>query len=202
MSFLESLIDLASSILGRLGVLGLFALSVAELLFAPIPGEVVMALAGFTARRGLMHLMEAVVAGTLGNMTGAVIQYYIGVSAAKPLILKLGRYFMIKEADLERAEEFFRKRGAVAVFTGRLIPGLRSVISFPAGMARMKAQYFVTATFAGSLPWNALFVYAGFFLGENWRMILAYSELLDVIGLSVILALSGYLAFKLWRRDR
>ncbi|MCS7104125.1 MAG: DedA family protein [Thermofilaceae archaeon] len=202
MSFLESLIDLASSILGRLGVLGLFALSVAELLFAPIPGEVVMTLAGFTARRGLMHLIEAVVAGTLGNLTGAVIQYYIGVSAAKPLILKLGRYFMIKEADLERAEEFFRKRGAVAVFTGRLIPGLRSVISFPAGMARMKAQYFVTATLAGSLPWNALFVYTGFFLGENWRIILAYSELLDAIGLSVILTLTGYLVFKLWRRDR
>ena len=88
-----------------------------------------------------MGLAEAVLVGTLGNLAGSLIEYWLGLRVARPALLKLGKYLMIGERDLEAAEEFFRRRGALAVFLGRFVPGVRSLMGFPAGMARMNRPF-------------------------------------------------------------
>ena len=200
MSLTETAVELVASLLARAGLPGLFLLAVAELLLAPIPGEAVFALAGFLASRGVIGLAEAVLVGTLGNLAGALVEYWLGLRVARPVLLKLSKYLMVSERDLEAAEEFFRRRGAPAVFLGRFVPGVRSLMGFPAGMARMNPAVFAAATFAGSLPWNAAFAYAGYVLGERWSEVLRYSTYLDVAG-AIALALAGvYLAAKLFKR--
>lgn len=180
----------------------MYALAVLELLFAPIPGEVVMALAGFLASRGSMGFWHAVIAGTSGNLTGALVQYWLGLKVARPVLLRLGRYLLFSERDLEAAERFFLRRGFTAVLVGRIVPGVRSVVSIPAGAARMKVPAFAAATLAGSLPWNLIFVYAGFMLGENWPRLLEYSRYLDTVGALALLSASAYVAVKLVQRNR
>lgn len=203
MSIVESVVEIAVSLLSGMGLVGLYALTVLELLFAPIPGEAVMALAGLLASKGGATLWQVVAIGTLGNLTGAHVQYLLGLKVARPVLVKLGRYIFISERDLEAAEEFFRKRsGFAAVVAGRLVPGVRSVISIPAGMARMSVQAFATATFVGSLPWNAIFAYFGYVLGENWHLVQMYFRYLDVAGGLAIAALSLYAVLKLVERNR
>jgi len=199
-SLTEAAVELAASLLARAGLPGLFLLAVAELLVAPIPGEAAFALAGFLSSRGAMRLTEAVLVGTFGNLAGALIEYWLGSRVARPALLKLGKYLTVGEKELEAAEEFFRRRGAPAVFLGRFVPGVRSLMGFPAGMARMNPAVFAAATFSGSLPWNAAFAYAGYVLRERWSVVLLYSTYLDVAG-AIALALAGvYFAAKLLKR--
>jgi membrane protein DedA with SNARE-associated domain len=202
MSVTEAAVELAASLLARAGLPGLFLLAVAELLVAPIPGGAVFALAGFLSSRGAMGLAEAVLVGTLGNLAGALIVYWLGLRAARPALLKLGKYLMIGERDLEAAEEFFRRRGALAVFLGSFVPGVRSLMGFPAGMARMNPAVFAAAIFSGSLPWNAAFALAGYALGERWSEVLRYSSYLDLAGAAALALAAVYLAAKLIKRRR
>jgi len=202
MSVTEAAVELAASLLARAGLPGLFLLAVAELLVAPIPGEAVFALAGFLSSRRAMGLAEAVLVGTLGNLAGSLIEYWLGLRVARPALLKLGKYLMIGERDLEAAEEFFRRRGALAVFLGRFVPGVRSLMGFPAGMARMNPAVFAAAIFSGSLPWNAAFALAGYALGERWSEVLRYSSYLDLAGAAALALAAVYLAAKLIKRRR
>lgn len=202
MSLTEAAVELAASLLSRVGLPGLFALAVVELLVAPIPGEAVFALAGFLASRGAMGLADAVLVGTLGNLAGALAQYWLGLRVARPALLKLGRYLMVGERELEAAEEFFKRRGALAVLLGRFVPGVRSLMGFPAGMARMNLALFAAAVFAGSLPWNAAFVYAGYALGERWSEVLLYSSYLDLAGVAALALAAAYLALGIAKRRR
>jgi len=199
----QSLVEACAQLLEHLGLPGLIAVSAAELLLAPIPGEAVMVLAGFLASRGAFKLHEAVLAGSLGNLAGSLAEYLLGLYLARPALLRLGRYLFISERELELAERFFRSRsGFAAVLVGRIVPGIRSVISFPAGIARMNPLSFTLATLAGSLPWNALFAYLGYMLGENWQVVLAYSRLIDMVGVLALLAAAAYLLAKLRASDR
>jgi len=193
-SLTERVIEASAQLMERLGLPGLFAVSAAELLLAPIPGEAVMALAGFLASRGVFGLHETILVGSLGNLAGSLIEYFLGLHLARPALLRLGKYLLISERDLTLAEEFFRsKSGFAAVFVGRMIPGIRSVIGFPAGIARMNPLSFALATITGSLPWNALFACLGYLLGERWQVVLAYSNLVDAVGVLALLAAAAYL---------
>ncbi|MEM1869954.1 MAG: DedA family protein [Thermofilaceae archaeon] len=203
MSIVESTVEAALTLLSSMGLAGLYVLAVLELLLAPIPGEVVMALAGLLASRGDVALWQVVTVGTLGNLTGSFIQYLLGWKIARPVLIKLLKRFFIDERDLEKAERFFSQRsGFAAVAGGRLVPGVRSVISLPAGMARMSLPAFTAATLIGSLPWNTIFAYLGFVLGENWHVVRTYSTYLDIAGAAVLAALTVYIALKLAERSR
>uniref|UniRef100_A0A7J3X7I2 DedA family protein n=1 Tax=Thermofilum pendens TaxID=2269 RepID=A0A7J3X7I2_THEPE len=198
MSLTESAVEASAQLLERLGLPGLFALSAAELLLAPIPGEAVMALAGFLAVRGAFELHEVVLVGSLGNLVGSLVEYLLGLYLARPALLRLGKYLLVSERDLELAEAFFRSKGGfAAVLFGRMVPGVRSVISFPAGIARMNPLSFALATIAGSLPWNASFAYLGYLLGERWQEVLAYSSLIDAAGILALSAAAIYLLARL-----
>jgi membrane protein DedA with SNARE-associated domain len=174
-------------IIGTLGYPGVFLVMLAENLFPPIPSELVMPFAGFLAGRGEMDFWPAVVAGTLGSVAGAVILYYVGQFAGEPLlrafIRKYGRIWMISETDLDRALAAFNRHGSLVVFTARVIPIIRSLISLPAGMGRMPLLPFLALTTLGSALWTIILTYAGLVLGQNWELVLGWVKQYERVAL-------------------
>src|SRR5690348_4667739 len=141
-----------------------------ENLFPPIPSEVILPLAGFTAGQGRMSLIGAIAWTTLGSVVGAVALYYAGVLLGRERLRAIaGRLPLIKLSDIDRTEAWFHRHGPKTVLLGRMIPIFRSLISIPAGVERMSLPVFLVCTAVGSLVWNSIFVLAGYFLGANWH---------------------------------
>ena len=195
------MIDLITDIVETVGYLGVALLVAAENVFPPIPSEVVLPLAGFVAGRGDASLVGMIVAATVGSVVGAWILY--GISAAigperlHRFVVRFGRWFGIKERDLERAEEWFDRRSDVAVLLGRCVPLIRSIVSVPAGFRRMAFGRFTVLTTIGSLAWNAALIGAGAVLGDRWERVG------DVVGLLqgvVVVAIAGLLGLFVWKK--
>jgi membrane protein DedA with SNARE-associated domain len=153
------------------GALGVALLMTLENLFPPIPSEFILPFAGFLVGRGELGFLPALVASTAGSLSGALILYALGRWGGRNLILRYGRFLRVKEVDLNRAEGWFDKYDQWVVLFGRMVPGVRSVVSIPAGMLRTPFLQFVLLTTAGSAAWNALLLGAGWYLGENWQQI-------------------------------
>ena len=153
------------------GALGVALLMALENLFPPIPSELILPFAGFLVGRGELGFLPALIASTAGSLFGALILYALGRWGGRNLILRYGRFLRVKEADLDRAEGWFDKYDQWVVLFGRMVPGVRSVVSIPAGMLRTPFLQFVLLTTAGSAAWNALLLGAGWYLGENWQQI-------------------------------
>ena len=153
------------------GALGVALLMILENLFPPIPSEFILPFAGFLVGRGELGFLPALVASTAGSLSGALILYALGRWGGRSLILRYGRFLRVKEADLDRAEGWFDKYDQWVILFGRMVPGVRSVVSIPAGMLRTPFLQFVLLTTAGSAAWNALLLGAGWYLGENWQQI-------------------------------
>ncbi len=153
------------------GALGVALLMTLENLFPPIPSEFILPFAGFLVGRGELGFLPALVASTAGSLSGALILYALGRWGGRNLILHYGRFLRVKEADLDRAEGWFDKYDQWVILFGRMVPGVRSVVSIPAGMLRTSFLQFVLLTTAGSAAWNALLLGAGWYLGENWQQI-------------------------------
>ena len=182
---------------GALGVAFLMAL---ENLFPPIPSELILPFAGFLVGRGEIGFLPALVASTAGSLSGALILYALGRWGGRNLILRYGRYLRVKEADLDHAEGWFDKYDEWVVLFGRMVPGVRSVVSIPAGMLRTPFLRFVLLTTAGSAAWNTLLLGAGWYLGENWQQIEGFvGSLSNFVLIFVAVALVAA-AIWWWRR--
>lgn len=145
-------------------------------LFPPIPSELVLPLAGFTAGRGRFTLAEALVWTTVGSVVGAVLVYYLGALLGRDRVRRLmARVPLLSASDFDTADAWFARHGQKAVFFGRMVPLVRSVISIPAGVQRMPLWRFLALTTAGSFLWNTAFVMAGYALGVNWHLVDEYS---------------------------
>ncbi len=160
-----------ADLIDAFGALGVALLMALENLFPPIPSEIILPFTGFLVGRGELGFLPALVASTAGSLSGALILYALGRWGGRNLILRYGRYLRVKEADLDRAEGWFDKYDEWVVLFGRMIPGVRSIVSIPAGMLRTPFLQFVLLTTAGSAAWNALLLGAGWYLGENWQQI-------------------------------
>ncbi|GAA1272137.1 hypothetical protein GCM10009677_26540 [Sphaerisporangium rubeum] len=146
-----------------------------ENLFPPLPSEVILPLAGFTASQGDMDLLDAVVWTTAGSVAGALALYWIGAMLGRDRTLALAaRIPLLQVSDIERSEAWFLKHGRKTVFFGRMIPIFRSLISVPAGVERMHLGVFTLLTGIGSLIWNTAFILAGYALGEKWSVVETY----------------------------
>lgn len=183
--------ELAVELLGVLGPVGVFAVMILENIFVPLPSEVVLVFTGFLVYRGRFSFAEALAAATLGSLLSSALVYYMGYSVGRVFVEKYGRYLGLSERHLASAEEFFRARGEAAVFIGRLVPAVRSVISFPAGVARMSPARFLAFTALGSALWNTALILAGYYLGESWALIKEYSQVFDAVGLAALLLLAA-----------
>lgn len=161
--------DWIQDALGDGGYVVLAALLVLENLFPPIPSEVVLPFAGALVADGGMGFVGAMLAATAGSVIGALILYAVGRYGGRPLLYRYNRVFRVSDAQLDRADRWFDRRGPLIVLFGRLVPGVRSVVSIPAGAAEMPLPQFVALTTLGSLGWNAALIGAGWGLGENWE---------------------------------
>ena len=172
--------DLVTQIYDAVGYLGVALWVAIESVVIPIPSELVLPFAGFLVGTGdaiepltgqPWSYWLVVIAGTLGATAGALVAYAIGLYGGRPIVDRWGRYLGISHADLDRAESFFARYGEAASFFGRLVPVVRSLVSFAAGLSRMPLPKFVLFTFLGSLPFTAILVFAGLQLGANWESI-------------------------------
>lgn len=184
------------------GLWGVAGLMLLENLFPPIPSELVLPLAGFFVSRGALGFAGALLAATVGSLLGAFVLYGLGRLGGRPLVLRYGSVLRVKESDLDRADGWFDRHGGWVVFLGRLLPGVRSLVSIPAGVSEMPPGRFTLLTASGSALWNALLIGAGWYLGENWQRVEALVGPVSNVVLAVALAAVVGLAIRWWRRKR
>ncbi|WP_404320406.1 DedA family protein [Arthrobacter luteolus] len=159
-----------------------------ENLFPPLPSEVILPLAGFAASQGNFSLVEALIWTTLGSLLGAWALYglgaWLGRDRMRAIVAKVP---LVDIEDVDKVEAWFNRHGYKAVFFGRMIPIFRSLISIPAGIEKMPMLKFLGLTFAGSLIWNSIFVFSGFFLGESWHIVEEYAGIFQKIVIAAVL---------------
>lgn len=164
---------------------------VLENAFPPIPSELIMPLSGFKAQQGELTMFGVITAGTLGSMLGTCIWYLIGRKLGerrlRHWVSRYGKWITLSQSDIDRSHEWFRQRGGMAVFLGRLVPGVRSVISLPAGFAGMPLPGFLFYTALGTLIWTGLLAWTGRFLGANYQMVEGYLSPLSWAVIALIL---------------
>lgn len=187
---LTGLSGFVADVIAALGAWGVGLLTLLETVFPPIPSEVVLPLAGFLAQQGRMPLTWVFVAATLGSVLGAWVLYTAGARLGSERATRvLCRVPLMEPTDVERAEAWFDRHGRAAVFFGRLVPGVRSLISLPAGSRGMPLGTFLVFTTAGSALWNALLIGAGVALGTQWQRVEQYAGLLDKVVIAVLVGL-------------
>lgn len=169
--------------IGDMGYWGIFLLMFLESTFFPFPSEVIMIPAGYLAYQGEMNLSLVVFIGILGSLFGALFNYYLAMHFGRKFILKYGKYFFIKEETLEKLETFFTKHGELSTFNGRLIPGIRQLISLPAGLAKMNIAKFALYSVLGAGIWVVVLVSLGYILGSNEALISEYLHTATIIAL-------------------
>jgi membrane protein DedA with SNARE-associated domain len=194
----------ATDLMDTLGAPGAGAAIALENLFPPLPSEVILPLAGFTASQGEMSLLAALVWTTLGSVVGAWALYGVGALLGRDRLIAIAAKLpLVKLSDIEKTEAWFAKHGPKAVFFGRMIPIFRSLISVPAGVERMSQPQFLILTTLGSAIWNTIFVLAGYRLGEDWErvsdIVSVYSK---VVVAAVVVALLVFIGFRVMRPGR
>lgn len=194
---------LADTILA-LGYPGILVLMAIESSVLPLPSELVMPPAGYLAAKGQMNGVLAVVAGTLGSVIGALVNYGLALFVGEPLLRRYGKYVLVSGKSLDRSEAFFRKHGEISTLIGRLLPVVRHLISIPAGVSRMDLRRFVLFTALGAGVWCAVLTYLGYIIGRHGEEVEAvigqyvhHTLLVYVLPAVAILTV----AYVLWRRN-
>jgi len=176
---IQSIIDWLVNAISTIGYPGVFISVFLESFFAPIPSEIILPFSGFVASTGKMNLVIVIVIATVAAYLGSLPFYFIGRWGEKPVINfinKYGKYLFIQQKDVDKVFGAFDKYGKGVVFFGRLIPMIRTLISFPAGVAKMQFVRFSMYTLLGSLSWNILLTYAGYQLGDHWSVVSGWIE--------------------------
>ncbi|MGV8972887.1 MAG: DedA family protein [Rhodoglobus sp.] len=185
----------AVHLMQSLGVLGAALAIALENVFPPLPSEVILPLAGFTASQGTFGLLSAIVWTTLGSVVGAAVLYLLGTAIGRDRTRAvMARVPLVSLQDIDRSEAFFARHGRTAVFVGRMVPVFRSLISIPAGVERMAPVTFLLLTAAGSAIWNTIFVCAGYLLGANWGAVQQYVGVFQWIVIATVVVLLAWFA--------
>jgi membrane protein DedA with SNARE-associated domain len=189
-------------LIADLGYPGLFILIVLESTMVPIPSLLVMPFAGFLAAQGHFALPVILVINSTAALTGSGLSYWMGAAGGKPLLLKYGKYVLVRPKDLEKTEVYFAQHGTWTILIGRFLPVVRHIISIPAGIARMPLVPFFTQTFVGSTIWGGGLMVVGYVLGARWEGIAAKAKRVDLViaGLIVLGIVGLGLRFYLRRR--
>jgi membrane protein DedA with SNARE-associated domain len=202
-NIIETLSNFVIATIEHLGYAGVFVGMTLESTGLPLPSEIIMGFAGYVVWEGKLTLLGITLAGTLGCLAGSLIAYGIGAYGGRPLLERYGKYVLIRKSELDRGEEWFVKHGESAVFISRLLPVVRSVISYPAGIVRMDIKRFSLYTVLGSLPFCFAFAYAGVALGPHWediRGLLRYFNIAVIVGVVVLI---GYFIYRrAWVMER
>jgi membrane protein DedA with SNARE-associated domain len=188
------------SLMSSLGYWGIALLMFLENLFPPIPSELIMPLAGFTVAQGKMNFWGAVFAGTVGTMAGTYAWYYLGrlvnYQRLQAGAERYGKWIRVSAHDIDRVNDWFNKYGTKAVFFGRMVPGIRTLISLPAGINNMPFTTFTIYSTVGTLLWTLALTTAGFLLGENYASIEQYLAPISKLVIFGLIGLIGYWIFR------
>jgi membrane protein DedA with SNARE-associated domain len=195
----SGIVDAISTLIGEYGYPAVFAAAFLEVIFPPIPSEVIFPLVGFIAQNrglGLENTIGMATVGALGSTVGAILIFLVSARVGRTAILHFGKRVRISEQEIEKAERWFERYGSVAVFTARMIPGIREIISIPAGISRMNIAKFVGYTFAGSLLWCIILTLVGYYLGEAWRnfsdQLSSAFTIITIILVAAAIAVAGF----------
>jgi membrane protein DedA with SNARE-associated domain len=199
-----NMIEIISGWIANYGYPSVFAAALLENLFPPIPSELVFPLIGFSAQTNDLGIAGAIgmaIVGAVGSTVGAIIIYFIALKIGLPTITRIGkRYHLLSESDLKKTETWFVRHGELAVFLGRMAPGIRELISIPAGIAEMNIVRFTFFTFIGSCIWSLFLTLVGFFIGDAWiRFYGNYSQIFDIVGITLILVIIAIVAIKYYK---
>lgn len=188
------------------GYLGIFVASFIETIFPPIPSELILPLAGFISfesKYGYLETFGMAFFGSIGSTIGGIIIYFISRKLGRFAVLKVGKYLFITEKKIEIAEKWFEKYGTYAVFFGRMAPGIREIISIPAGIAKMNILKFLLFTFFGSLVWSCLLVFSGYILGSSWEKLSeSLSNFFPYVTVIIFLGLALYIFYYLFIKKK
>ena len=174
------------------GYIGIFLLMTIESSFIPFPSEIVLIPAGYLASKGDMNMGMITISALGGSMAGAFINYFLALFLGRKILKKYGKYFFISEDALYKMDNYFEKHGHISTFIGRLVPGIRQLISIPAGLARMNLAVFSTYTALGAGIWALILVMLGYLIGENQQLIESYLKQITMGVLVVLLLLASW----------
>jgi membrane protein DedA with SNARE-associated domain len=190
-------------LIGTTGYAGVFLAMMIEGIFTPIPSELIMPFAGYVAYTGELMFFLVILIGSIGAMVGSFIAYMLALKLGRPLIDRYGLLFGLDQEKMGAAERWFERWGVWGIFIGHSLPGIRSIISFPAGLAKMDRTKFAGFTFLGALVWNTVLVTAGYTLGDEWIRFWESTDGLDYIVLGAAGAvLVAYLLYRRWKKSK
>lgn len=187
--------------ISSLGYFGVFLLMLLESACIPIPSEVTMPFAGSLVATGIFNFWGVVLIGTIGNLTGSLLAYWLGwwgqEAVVRKVIVKYGKYVLISESEYDRSERWFRNHGELVVFLSRVLPVLRTFISLPAGVAKMKLKKFILYTVVGCFIWSIILTQIGVVLGNNWKSLEGYFRKFDVV---IVVLGVAVVAWYIWHK--
>ena len=186
---LESFAQWVQDVVRLFGYPGVFVLITLESTLVPIPSELVMPFAGYMASKGDFSLPVLLVINSVAALLGSGLCYWLGVIGGKPFLVRYGKFFLVRQHDIEKTETFFAKHGKLTILIGRFLPVIRHVISIPAGIARMPLRAFFLQTFVGSTVWGGVLIVLGYEIGANWEAFAKALKRVDLI-VGVILLLT------------
>jgi membrane protein DedA with SNARE-associated domain len=201
LEILRPIVEAITQFISILGYPGIFILMTLESALVPIPSEIIMPFSGFLSTTGRLEPVGVIIAGSIGNLIGSIMTYYLGLKIGRTLVLKYGKYILFKRRHLELTERLFAKYGEKISFVGRLLPVIRTYVSLPAGLGKTRPKKFVFYTLAGVVIWNSLLTFIGMQLGKRWQNIDKYSVYLDIIAVAMVAAFVIYFIYTS-RRDR
>jgi membrane protein DedA with SNARE-associated domain len=205
-SVFDTVTAAVSSWIAEFGYPAIFVAALLENLFPPIPSEVIFPLVGFVAYHnnlGIIHAISMGLVGAIGSTVGAIIIYYFSLKIGKPAILRFGSYIKVSEKALLNAESWFQKYGTIAVFSGRMAPAIRELISIPAGIARMNIMKFIFFTFAGSAVWSVALTLLGYFLGDAWSIMAdQLSSVFSVIAVIILITIFAVFGLRYYSKRK
>lgn len=197
----QQILDFIRNVYHSIGWPGVVLLMAIESACIPLPSEIIMPLAGWMliAAGRWEYVFLAGFYGAVGNLIGSAISYWVGARGGRPFLRRFGKYLLITEHEIDNADKWFARYGDRAAFFSRLLPGVRTFISLPAGIARTPKTRFFVFTFAGSLIWSAALAYGGYLLGSNWDEIRRVIQPFDI---PIVIIFVALMALFVWRRVR
>lgn len=192
------MVDFILDLINKYGYIGMFISMVLEAVIIVIPSEAILATGGILASKKIFTFWNAFFVGLLGSVFCAIVIYTIGYFGGRPFIKKYGKYFFMKDEDLDKSDSWFNKYGMMGALIGRNFPIIRTLISFPIGIMRLSFTKFLIYTTIGSIPWTFIFVYVGYTLGNGWTIMNKYTSKLKVpIRILIILLIVTYFCKKI-----
>jgi membrane protein DedA with SNARE-associated domain len=200
------MIDWITDLMNTLGYAGIALLMFLENIFPPIPSEIVMPLAGFTSAQGGMSLVGVILAGSLGSLAGAVPWYYAGriygAERMRDFAKRYGRWITVSPEDIDHATDWFNRHGRSAVLIGRLVPGVRTLISVPAGISGMGLFQFLLYSTIGTVAWTSLLAICGYILRDRWSAVESYISPISTVLIVVLVLWFASRYVRQWRGRR